>query len=329
MERIQSEVNQGGEMIRAVLVVVSALLAAPLSAQPWPAKPVKFVVPGPTGGTTDPLARALAAYLGDSLGQPFVVENKPGASGSIGTAYAARSTPDGYTFVFVFDTHPVNPAMIPDLPFDTTKDLAPVMLIGKAPMVIATHPSKQFQTFADVVNAAKQGGAGVSFGSVGNGSLGHLTMALLQQAGGFQMTHIPYKGGGPMTQDLIAGRVDLGIGSTLTPHVKGDRLRALAITGDKRSAELPDVKTLSEQGFTGFAAHAWWGVMAPAGTPREIITKANAEFGKALRVPQVKQLAEKLGLEVVASKPEELQSFVESEMARWTKVVKDNKLRPE
>lgn len=316
-------------MIGALVAASAFMVSSPVLAQDWPTKPVKFVVPGPTGGTTDPLARVLGAKLGESLGQPFIIENKPGASGSIGTAYAAKSPPDGYTFVFVFDTHPVNPALISTMQFDTSKDLDPVMLIGIAPMVIATSSSKPFQTFADIVRVAKENPGGASYGSVGNGSLGHLTMALLQQAGGFKMMHVPYKGGGPMAQDLLAGRVDIGIGSTLTPHVKGGRLRAIAITGEKRSNELPNVATLAEQGFGGFAAHAWWGLMAPAGTPKPILQKLYAELTKTLSLPDVTQLAEKLGLNLVAGTPDQLQSFIAAEMSRWGRVVRANNISAE
>src|SRR5882672_7242168 len=185
----------------AALAVLCSAVAQAASAQAWPTKPVKIVVPYPPGGSTDPMARLIAAKLSDSLGQPFVVENRSGASGTIGTAFVAKSPADGYTFIFVFDYHAVNPFLIPNLPFDTVKDLAPVMLVGTAPMAIATAAGKPYKTFNDVVAEAKAKPGSVSIGSVGSGSLGHLTMVLVQQASGIKLIHVPYKGGGPMTAD--------------------------------------------------------------------------------------------------------------------------------
>jgi tripartite-type tricarboxylate transporter receptor subunit TctC len=309
---------------------LGVLTSAPVIAQNWPTKPVKFISPFPPGGSVDPLARLLAVKLSESLGQPFVVENKTGASGSIGTAFVAKSAPDGYTFVFVFDTHAVNPTLIPDMPFDTVKDLAPVMLIGTAPMAVATAAAKPYKTFADVINAAKAKPDTISYGSIGSGSLGHLTLTLVQQAGGFKVVHIPYKGGGPMVTDALGGQVEMAIGSVavLAPHVKGGKLRALAVTGDKRSSAMPDVPTLAEQGFPGFSALAWWGVFAPAGTPKPIIDKLNAEFAKAINQPELKKhLTEQLGMDLVVSSPEALQTWTVGEIARWGKVVKDNGIR--
>ncbi len=296
----------------------------------WPTKPVKFVVPYPPGGSTDPMARLIAAKLSDSLGQPFVVENKSGASGTIGTAFVAKSPADGYTFIFVFDYHAVNPFVIPNLPFDTAKDLAPVMLIGTAPMAIATGVTKPYKSFADVVAAAKAKPNTVSIGSVGNGSLGHLTMVLVQQASGIKLIHIPYKGGGPMTADAVGGQIDLAIGSVavITPHVNGGKLRAVAVTGDTRSRALPDVPALSEQGLPGFSALAWWAVFAPAGVPKPIIDKFHAELAKAFNLPDVRKLlTETLGIDLVVGSPEGLGQWLETQMQRWGKVVRDNNIR--
>jgi tripartite-type tricarboxylate transporter receptor subunit TctC len=291
---------------------------------------VKLVVPFPPGGSVDPLARLLGAKLSDSLKHQFVVENKPGASGSIGTAAVAKSPPDGYTFVVVFDTHAVNPTLIPNMQFDTAKDLAPVMLVGTAPMAIATQPAKPYKSFDDVIKAAKAKPDSVSFGSIGNGSLGHLTMILIEQAAGVRLVHVPYKGGGPMTTDAIGGQVDLAVGSVavISPHVKSGRLRAIAVTGDKRSQSMPEVRALAEQGFKGFSALAWWGIFAPAGTPKPIIDRMVAELNKALNQPDVKKtLTETLGMDIVAASPEATQKFLLGEMARWGKVVKENGIK--
>jgi len=317
-------------VFKSFAVVTFAFFATVANAQEWPTKPVRLVVPFPPGGSVDPLARLLGAKLSDSLKHQFIVENKPGASGSIGTASVAKSPPDGYSFVVVFDTHAVNPTLIPNMQFDTAKDLAPVMLVGTAPMAIATHPGKPYKNFGDVIKAAKAKPDTVSFGSIGNGSLGHLTMILVQQAAGVKMVHVPYKGGGPMTTDAMGGQVELAVSSVavLAPHVKSGKLRAVAVTGDKRSPSMPEVPALAEQGFKGFSALAWWGIFAPAGTPKPIIDKMSAELNKALNQPDVKKtLTEILGMDIVAASPEATQKFLLGEMARWGKVVKENGIK--
>jgi tripartite-type tricarboxylate transporter receptor subunit TctC len=322
-------------VLRAAVAATIALGAlAPLAAgaQTWPAKPVKFIVPFPPGGSTDPMARMIGAKFSDSLGQQFVVENRPGAAGSIGAAFVAKSPPDGYTYLFVFDTHAVNPSLIPNLPFDTVKDLAPVTLIGTAPMAIATGAAKPYKSFGDVVAAARAKPNTVSFGSVGNGSLGHLTMILVQQASGIGLIHIPYKGGGPMTADAVGGQVDLAIGSVavIAPHVKGGKLRAIAVTGDKRSNAMPEVPALAEQGLPGFSALAWWAIFAPAGVPKPIMDKFHAELVKAFNLPDVRKLlTEQLGIDLVVGPPEGLQKWLAGEMQRWGKVVRENNIRPD
>ncbi|HUL94165.1 MAG TPA: tripartite tricarboxylate transporter substrate binding protein [Burkholderiales bacterium] len=314
----------------AVLAALCALSPAAVFAQAWPAKPVKFVVPYPPGGSTDPMARLIAAKLSDSLGQPFVVENRSGASGTIGTAFAAKSPADGYTFLFVFDYHAVNPFLIPNLPFDTVKDLAPVMLVGTAPMAIATAVAKPYKSFTDVVAEAKAKPGAVSIGSVGSGSLGHLTMVLVQQASGIKLIHIPYKGGGPMTADAVGGQIDLAIGSVavIAPHVNGGKLRAIAVTGDTRSRALPDVPALAEQGLPGFSALAWWGIFAPAGVPKPVMDKFHAELVKAFNLPDVRKLlTETLGIDLVVSTPGELAKWLDTQMQRWGKVVRENNIK--
>jgi len=311
----------------AVLLCLATLTAA---AQDWPSKPVRFIVPFPPGGSVDPLARLLGAKLGDPLKQQVIVENRPGAGGSIGTAAAAKAPADGYTFLVVFDSHGVNQALIPNLPYDTAKDFAPVMLVGTAPYAIATQAGKPWKSFAEVVAAAKAKPETITVGSIGNGTLGHLLLVQAQQMGGFRITHVPFAGGGPMNQNILGGQIDMGAGSValLAPQVKGGKMRAIATAGEKRATALPDVPTLIEQGFPGLTAYAWWGIYAPAGTPKAIIDRFHAELVKVLAQPDVrKTLAESLGMDLVVSSPEALQKWTLEQMAHWGKIVKDNGIK--
>ena len=314
-------------------VMACALLVAHAHAQQaadWPNKPVRFIVPFPPGGSVDPLARLTGARLNAALGQQFVVDNRTGGSGAIGTALAAKSAPDGYTYAFIFDTHAVNPTLIPNLPYDTLKDLASVMLVGTAPMVLTTNPAKPYKSFDDVVKLAKAKPATLTFGSVGSGSLGHLAMMLMQQQSGMTMIHIPYKGGGPALTDAIGGQIDIAITSVAVPvpHIRAGRLRAVVTTGDKRTHTIPDTPTLIESGLPGFSAHAWWGIVTPAGIPKAVLNKMHAELGKAYNQPELrKQLTEQFSMDLVIGTPEAMTKFVVAEMARWSKVVRENNIR--
>jgi len=309
-----------------------ACLALPAAAQEWPTRVVKFVSPYPPGGSVDPLARIFAAKLSESLKQQFIVENRTGASGVIGTDYVAKSAPDGYTFVFIFDTHAVHQALNPNLPFDPVKDFAPVMLVGTAPMAITTGMMKPYKSFADVIAAAKAKPDTITMGNVGNGSLAHLTTIVLNQAAGVHIVPVPYKGGGPLSTDAMGGQVDLAMASTAAQaqHVRNGKMRALALTGDKRSHTMPDVPTLGELGVRGVVAHAWWGILAPAKTPRPIIDKLHREIVKITKLPDVnKTLTDTLGMDVVTLSPEATQKWIVDNMARWGKVVRDNNIRAE
>jgi tripartite-type tricarboxylate transporter receptor subunit TctC len=316
-------------MATLVMALVSLAAAAAAQAQEWPNKPVHIIAPFPPGGSVDQVSRVFANYLAPALGQQVVVDNKGGAAGSIGTALAAKSPPDGYTFVVVFDTHAVNPSLIPNLGFDTRKDLTPIMLIGTSAMVVTTHPRQPFQNFADVVKAAKADPGALGFGTIGTGSLGHLAMTMLQSQGGFKLTHVPYKGGGPLRQDSIAGHVPLAIASNFVtaPDVKAGSLRPLAVTSAKRLPSLPNVATMAEQGFPGFAAYAWWGLLAPAGTPKPILDRMHAEVTKVLNNPEARNRLAAQGMDIVASSPAEFAKFLDVQMSMWDKVVKENNIK--
>ncbi|APV49873.1 receptor [Betaproteobacteria bacterium GR16-43] len=316
---------------RAALAAAMLALLAPLAlAQaPWPDKPVKLVAVFPPGGSVDQVARIVGQQLSVQIGQPVVVENKGGASGSIGVAQVALAPPDGYTFAVVFDTHGVNPSLIPNLPFDTLKDLASVTLIGTSPMAIVAHVSQPYKDFADVIAAAKAKPGSVAYGTIGAGSLGHLAMAQVgnQVQAGF--THVPYKGGGPLMNDAIGNQVPLAIGSVflVQPHVKAGRVKALGVTSTKETPQFPGVKPFAEQGVPGFAALSWWGVIAPAKTPKPIIDRMHAEIAKALQNAGVKEKLSAQGMDIVGGGPAELDAFLRGEIERWAKVVKENNIK--
>jgi tripartite-type tricarboxylate transporter receptor subunit TctC len=318
---------------RLCIVSLATLCAATLlplaaQAQAWPTKgPIKLVAVFPPGGSVDQVARILAPVLQQQLGQTVVVENKGGASGAIGTGEVARAAPDGYTFGVVFDTHGVNPSLQPKIAFDTRKDLATVALVGTSPMVISTHADQPFKGFNDAA-AATKGGKSLTYGTIGNGSLGHLAVTLLAKSAGLDLVHVPYKGGGPLMQDAIAGHVPLSIGSVFVakPHIDSKRIRPLAVTTAQRNAALPDVPTLAELGYRNFDAPAWWAVIAPAKTPPELVQRLNAEINKALQTPDVAAKLAAQGIVVNLGTPAQAQAFVERQLDTWDKVVKDNKI---
>ena len=243
-------------------------------------------------------------------------------------AQVAKSPPDGSNWLFVFDTHAVNP-FLQSLPFDTEKDMEPVLLIGTAPNVVATHPGRPFKTFADVIAAAKAKPDSVTYGSIGSGSLGHLTMVLLAQRAGVRMVHVPYRGGGPLMNDALAGHVDLAIGSAalVTPQVSGGKLRGLAQTSASRVPGLPDVPTVIESGFPGFESYAWWGSFTAGGTPRAIVDRFSNALAETLREPTIKSRIEAMQITLQAGGPDVQRQFLADQMKLWGPVVKEHNIK--
>jgi tripartite-type tricarboxylate transporter receptor subunit TctC len=301
------------------------------TAQNWPMRqPLKMVVVWPPGGSADQVARIIAPVLSQQLGQNVIVENKAGASGVIGTSSVLSAPADGYTVAVVFDTHGVNPSLMPNMPYDTKKDITPVLLVGTSAMVLSTYSGTDYKTFADVLAAAKAK-KNVPFGTIGNGSLGHLAMALLGKNGNMEFNHVPYKGGGPLMADAIAGHVPLAIGTVFVskPHIDTKRLRPLAVTSAKRVADLPDVPTIAEAGYPGFEAPAWWAIVASAKTPPELVKRWNEELNKVMRNPEVASKLSAQGIDLAGGSPEKARVFIDQQIETWTKVVKDNNIKPD
>ena len=315
--------------VTALVIGLGLMLCAPAFAQPWPAKPVKVIVVFPPGGSVDQVARVLAQQLSAQTGQSFIVDNRGGASGSIGTAALAKSDPDGYTLGVVFDTHAVNPALIPNLPFDTLKDLTPLMLVGTGGMALVTNVAQPYRSFKDVVAAAKAKPGSVAYGTIGAGSIGHLTMSQLGNQLGVEFNHVPYRGGGPLMNDAVANQVPLAIGSVflVSPHVASGRLRAIAVSSLKPDPSLPGVEPIAVQGVPGFEAYTWWGVFGPGNLPPALAKRIYDELAKAVNTPAVREKLTAQGIDVSGAPGEQLDAFVRKEMVRWAKVVKDNNIK--
>jgi tripartite-type tricarboxylate transporter receptor subunit TctC len=320
---------------------VLAALAAPCAAAhaqgnvqgdvpAWPAATIKLVIPYPPGGSTDSIARLVQPCLQDRLATTIIIENRPGASGSVGTAAVAKARADGGTWLIVFDNHAANPFVLRDLPYDTKKDLDPVLLIGTAPYVVSTQVQKPFKSLGDVIAAAKAKPGTVSYGSVGSGSVGHLAVALLSKQAGIQLVHVPYRGGGPAMNDAIAGHVDLLVGSTALsiPQIQAGTIRGVVQTGKARSPTLAAVPTVHESGFPGFDAYAWWGVFAPAGTSKAIVSRFGAALTACLREERVaKQLTETQQISLLLGGPEGLQKFLAGQMRVWGAVAREHGIK--
>ncbi|QKM64234.1 hypothetical protein DCO17_02700 [Polynucleobacter tropicus] len=297
----------------------------------YPNRPIKIINPLAAGGAVDTMARLLAPALQDALGQPIIIESKPGAGGTIGSNFVAKSPPDGYTILMVYDTFAVNPHVYKNLPFDSFKDLTPVTELVKIPLLVVAGNKLPANNLRELADLSKTKSGGINYSSGGAGSSGHLAAELLKSNLGIDMTHVPYKGGGPALTATIAGETDITIlGAVITvPQIKGGNLKALAVLGKKRTPALPQVATASEQGLTNFDVSSWVGVLVPAGTPTPIVEKINAAFSQALKNPTVQARMAEQGNEIVASSSAQFGAFLGQESAKWAKVIKENNIQLE
>jgi tripartite-type tricarboxylate transporter receptor subunit TctC len=312
---------------RTLLALAAATLSTGALAQAWPSKPIKVIVPFPPGGGTDLIARGVTQKVATATGWTFVVENKPGAGGNLGVDATAKSPADGYTLVMGQTSNlAINPTLYAKLPYDPQKDLAPVVLVANAPLVMVTGATTPYRTLADAVNAAKAKPGRVNFASPGNGTVAHLTGELFQKAAQVKLQHIPYKGANQALTDVMSGQIELYMSSvpTLLGHIKQNKLRALAVTSAKRVDDLPDVPTIIESGYKGFEAVTWFGILAPAGTPKDVVSKLNAEFNKALQQPDLRKKLADEGADPAGGTPEQFAALIKDDMVRWGKVVKES-----
>ena len=299
-----------------------AALAADAAA--YPSRPIRMIVPFAPAGSADALARTIQPALSEALGQTLVIDNRPGASSTIGTDMAAKAAPDGYTLVLVTTTHTVNPSLIAKLPFDTVKDFAAVSLVVSQPNILVVHPSVAAKSVKELVALAKAKPDTLNFASGGNGSSPHLSGELFKIVAGVQITHVPYKGSGPGVTDLLGGHVQLMFAGPLAleQQIKSGRLRALAVADKRRSAVLPDVPTMAEAGFPGVETGTWYGMLAPARTPPAIIAQVQRAIVRILQAPDMKSRMVNQGVDIVASGPAEFEKFIIAEIAKWSRVVK-------
>jgi tripartite-type tricarboxylate transporter receptor subunit TctC len=307
----------------ALAALALVALALPALADTYPSKPVKIIVPFGPGGFTDVVARILQKELAPVLGQPIIIENRPGAGSTIGTDAVAKSPPDGYTLVMISTTHVISPHLYTKMPYDALGDFAPIMELVEGPYVMVVNPSLPAKDVREFIALAKEKPGDIFFASSGNGSSQHLVGALFMQMAGVKLTHVPYKGSNAAMQDLLGGQVKasfVGMPNAL-PNLASGKLRALAVTTRKRSPDLPGVPTMDEAGVKGYDATIWLGMLAPKATPREIVDKLNASMRKVLADPEAQKLMHKAGVEVAPSTPEQLESLMKSEYARWGEVV--------
>ena len=305
--------------------IVLALVAPLAGAQAWPAKPIKWVVPFAPGGTTDILARTVGEKLALALGQPVIIENKPGAGGGVGAELVARAAPDGYTIMGgTISTHAINASLYKSLPYDPVKDFVPIVLLARVPNMLVVNPDVPAKNVTELIVLLKANPGKYTFASSGNGTSQHLSGELFKSMSGTDMQHIPYKGSPPALQDVMGGQVTMTFDNITTawPLAKSGKLRALAVTTATRSSIAPDVPTLAESGLPGFEVGSWQGVFAPAGTPPDIVRRLNTEIVRILGLPDVKEKLAGLGAELVGNTPEEFAVLVKAEVVKWADVVK-------
>ena len=311
-------------LINGLVAVIAGLAPGAVSAQDWPAKPVRVVVPFAAGGTTDITARLIAEQLTQGLKQSFIVENRGGAGGNIGATEVARAAPDGYTFLMgTPGTQAINQFLYPKMPYDTLKDFAPVSFVVRVPNVLVVHPGVGVKTIAELIARAKARPGGMSYGTPGNGSTGHLSTELFKSRAGIFVTHIPYRGSGPMLLDLMAGQIEMAIDNlpSAMPHIRSGKLVALGVTSAQRNSQLPEVPTLASA-LPGYVAESWFVLVAPAGTPPTIVSRLSTEVDRILRKPEVIERFKGLGAEPVGGTPDQLAQFIVAETRKWQQVVK-------
>jgi tripartite-type tricarboxylate transporter receptor subunit TctC len=327
------------KQIRAGTILSTLAVLAPVAATAighaadvYPTKPIRMIVAFNAGGATDIIARIVSQRLSEGLGQSVVVDNRPGATGIIGTDAVAKSAPDGYTLLMVTaGTHAINASLFKDLPYDPVKDFVHIHFTATAPNVLIVNPAVPATDVRSLIKLAKEKPGQLSYGSAGSGSTLHLSGELFEAMAGVDLTHIPYKGSAPAMTDLLGGRLSMMFDSisSAVPRIKSDKVRALGVTGSKRSIALPEVPTIAESGVPGYEATAWFGVVAAANTPTEIVARLNAELNKALAHPEVREKLLALGTEPVGGTPGAFASHVGSEVAKWRKVVVDANIKAE
>jgi tripartite-type tricarboxylate transporter receptor subunit TctC len=317
----------GHRLIFALFAASTAI--APAYAQ-YPSRAVRIVVPTSSGAGADLVARLIAAQLSERYGQQFVVENRAGAGTLIGTELVAKAQPDGHVLLMAPPAFAINPALLPKVPYDPVRDFAPIIYAGSSPLVLVVHPSLPTKSVRELIAVAKARPGEIVFASSGTGSITHMSAELFLYMAGIRMLHVPYKGPAPGVIDLIAGRAQMMITSApiTLPQVRGGRLRALGVSGVRRTPAAPDIPTIAEAGVPGYESHAWYAVLAPAGTPREIISRLNTDIVSILRTETVRDRLATDGIEVVASSPEELAAYIRAETAKWGKVVKAAGIQP-
>lgn len=316
---------------RGLLALTASGLAMPgllRANESWPERPVRLIVAWPPGGSTDTVARILQPKLQEVLGKAVIIDNRGGASGSIGAAEAARAQPDGDTWLLAYDTQATNESVM-RLPFRTMEAFAPVCLVATGPLALVAHSSTPYHTYADVVAAAKKAPDTLNYATSGVGGLAHVATTLLQQQGGFRMVHVPYRGGGPATQDAVAGHVPLFMSNVvvISQHIKSGVLRPLGVSTKTESRHVPGVPSFAQQGVGDFEAPTWWAFLGRAGTPKPIVDKMHGALRRVLADSDVRAKIEEQGADVVASSPEECGQFLQVEIDRWGKVIRDNGIR--
>lgn len=312
---------------RALVITACVTLASSLFAQSYPAKPIKVIVPFPAGGGTDIIAREVTHKLSSTLGWTIVIDNKPGSGGNIGIDAVAKSAPDGYTLALGQTSNlSINPTLYGKMPYDSIKDIAPVAVVASAPLVLAVGANSPYKTLADVVKASKAKPGSVNIATSGNGTVAHLASELFQKMAGIKLTHIPYKGAAQAATDVIGGQVELYLSSvpTLIGHIKGGKMRAIAVTSLKRVDDIPQVPTIAESGYKGFDTATWFGFVAPAGTPKDIVVRLNMEINKVLASDDVKKKLSDQGADMMGGSPEQFGALIKSDLARWAPVIKES-----